>query len=90
MDRFIELLGFLGLLCGVFRVLPQTYKTIKCRDIAHLSFQFFLLQMLAALCGLAYECLIPNSSIPQLLFFVMIIITNSIQIIYMLLIKYSH
>lgn len=87
MVNLIEWIGFLGLLCGMFRVIPQTVKTVKTKNIENLSFLFFLMHMLAGCCGLAYEFLIPLYSIPHVIFFVMVIITNSVQMIYMLMIN---
>lgn len=83
MDNFIIFLAYFGLLCGALRVIPQTILTIKTKDITNLSYTFFTLHMISGILGNIYEYYSEIPSMPHILFFTMVTITNFIQIVYM-------
>lgn len=83
MDNFIIFLTYIGLLCGALRIIPQTILTIKTKAVKNLPITFFSFQIIAAILGISYEVLSHHLSVPHVLFFAMLIITNLIQVIYM-------
>lgn len=82
MENLINFIGFLGFICGALRVVPQTYLTIKSKVTKNLSYLYFSMHLFAGCCGFLYECL-THVNIFNLLFFIMIIFTNALQIGYM-------
>lgn len=84
MIYFMACLGWVGFLAGALRVIPQTILTIKTQETKNLSIYFFFCHLTAGIFGFSYEILSNNMSGAHLLFFGMVVITNSIQIAYML------
>lgn len=72
-------LTFVGLIMSSLRVMPQTYKTIKSKDVANLSVGYFSLQFLAGGVGLSAELNMAQVSVAHLMTFVMILLTNVAQ-----------
>ncbi|KAF7767709.1 hypothetical protein PCIT_a3787 [Pseudoalteromonas citrea] len=72
-------LTFVGLIMSSLRVMPQTYKTIKSKDVANLSAGYFSLQFLAGVVGLSAELNMAQVSVAHLMTFVMILLTNAAQ-----------
>lgn len=89
MMNFIVCLGWIGFLAGALRVIPQTILTIKTQDTKNLSIYFFFCHFTAGMFGFSYEVLSHNMSGAHLFFFGMVIITNSIQIAYMLFLDHK-
>ncbi|WED43323.1 PQ-loop domain-containing transporter [Legionella cardiaca] len=90
MELFVNVVCYFGLLCGALRVLPQTYKTLRTKEISNISLSFFSCHFFAGICGLIYELItITSFSIAHFLFFCMVILTNAIQITYTLYLQYS-
>lgn len=87
MDKFVILIAYVGLMFGALRVIPQTIMTIKTKNIHNLSYTFFVLHASAAIVGFIYEIYSIDISIPHVLFFAMVAITNALQIIYMLYLR---
>lgn len=73
-------LTYIGLIMSSVRVIPQTIKTIKSADVSNLSARYFILQFIAGICGLAAELAMVAPSISHILTFVMILVTNAVQI----------
>jgi hypothetical protein len=84
MTSAADILGLAGLLFGAVRVLPQTAKTLRSKSSGNLSALFFLCHLVAGACGLTYELSGAHASPPHLAFFVMVVGTNSVQLLYML------
>ena len=72
-------LTFVGLIMSSLRVMPQTYKTIKSKDVANLSVGYFSLQFLAGAVGSSAELNMAQVSVAHLMTFVMILLTNAAQ-----------
>lgn len=89
MMNFIVCLGWLGFLAGALRVIPQTILTIRTQETKNLSIYFFFCHLTAGVFGFSYEVLSLDMSGAHLFFFGMVIITNSIQIVYMLFLKHK-
>lgn len=84
-EQGVIIISWIGLLCGAFRVIPQTYKTIKTNNIKNLSLSYFVCHLLAGILGGIYEINQIELSKAHLGFFIMVVVTNAGQIIYMLL-----
>jgi uncharacterized protein with PQ loop repeat len=73
-------LTFVGLIMSSLRVIPQTFKTIKSKDVANLSAGYFSLQFLAGVVGLSAELNMTQISVAHLMTFIMILLTNAAQL----------
>lgn len=89
MMYFMVCLGWVGFLAGALRVIPQTILTIRTQETKNLSIYFFFCHLTAGMFGFSYEVLSHDMSGAHLFFFGMVIITNSIQIVYMLFLKHK-
>ncbi|STX50993.1 Uncharacterised protein [Legionella busanensis] len=89
MSEFIITLSYIGLLLGASRCLPQTWLTIKSKNVNNISVIYFICHFFAGWCGLIYEIQVAAYSIAHVLFFIMIIITNAVQIIYVIIYRYT-
>ncbi|KTC78203.1 PQ-loop domain-containing transporter [Legionella brunensis] len=87
MDFIFNSICYFGLICGALRVLPQTYKTLRTKEIDNISLSFFTCHFFAGICGLIYEFTAIKPSIPHFLFFCMVILTNFMQTAYTLYLK---
>lgn len=89
MNNIINLIGLIGLICGSLRVIPQTISTISTRETKNLSYLYFFMHLLAAIFGLRYEYVTNHISIFNVLFFVMVIVTNAVQIFCMIYFRWK-
>lgn len=84
MSALIIVLSYIGFILGASRCLPQTWLTIKSKNVDNLSLIYFICHFFAGWCGFIYEMQVEVYSIAHLLFFIMIISTNAVQVIYVM------
>lgn len=85
MDELVIIISWIGLTCGALRVVPQTYVTVKTGNIQNLSIWYFVCHLIAGSLGFIYEINQLSLSTAHLGFFIMVILTNLLQIWYMLM-----
>lgn len=90
MDILFIIIGFIGLITGAIRVIPQTILTIRTKITKNLSPWYFNCHALAAQFALIYEILRVQPSMINIIFFVFVICTNLIQSFYIYYFRIKH